>query len=95
MDVEALVVNLGHKCATVKEDTLKASKVASLENENNLIKEYLEEERHLKDGAISKSQFSMEKASKYSGELVKSGEAEKRSLKSHFREKGIDFSQGE
>lgn len=38
------------------------------------------EERRLKDGAISKAEFAMEKVSKYSQKLTESREAKKRTL---------------
>lgn len=64
----------------LEEEVSKAGQVADLEKEINLFKVYLEEERRLEDGAISKDQFAMEKASNYFSELVKSWEADKRSL---------------
>lgn len=38
-------MNLAHKCTALKEDVSKARKVTDLEKVNNLLMEYLEEER--------------------------------------------------
>lgn len=63
-EVGDLAVNITHKYVTLEEDSFKTSKVMNIEKENNILKEYLEEERRLKDGAIEKYQFTIEKASK-------------------------------
>lgn len=60
-EVSALAVNLAHTCTALEGDTVKATRTAYLEKKNNLLKEDLVEERHLKEGGISKAQFAMDK----------------------------------
>lgn len=50
-EVSALAVNLAHTCTALEGDTVKATRTAYLEKKNNLLKEDLVEERHLKEGS--------------------------------------------
>lgn len=50
--IGALAVNLTHKCSRIEDEVIKASQLATLDKETNILKEYLEEEQRLKDIAI-------------------------------------------
>lgn len=65
MEVRALVVNLVHKCTTLKEESSEASRAIELEKEITLLKDDLVEEYHLKDGASRRINMSLQNLPNY------------------------------
>lgn len=63
-------MKLAHKVYLLEQDPSKAIQESDLEKDNNFLRKYLEEERRLKEGAIEKYQFSMEKASEKTRESI-------------------------
>lgn len=60
-----MAVNLAHQCATMEMNASKADCAVDLEKETSFLKEEFAEEWCLKEGAISKVKFAMDKATNF------------------------------
>lgn len=69
-NVEVLAINLAHKCASLEDAASKTLRASKLEKEIRSFGKDVVEERHLKDGAISKAKDVVTKATQLSSRSI-------------------------